>query len=162
MKKKSHITVLIAMLMVSSISFGQTTFLDPVLNLVGTNFNYGKANSSLKDFKKSVLGVQLGATFQAGITNYFSIVPEFYFMSKGAKLQENNPLYAKETTTHLYSLELPILARFHYGPFYLNAGPSIAYNLSGTNKVDNSSKDITFNNTSEGFKRWDAGIQAGL
>ncbi len=161
MKKKSHITILLALLLVSASGFGQTTYLDPVLNLVGANFNYGKANSSLKDFKKSVLGVQVGATFQAGITNYFSIVPEFYFMSKGGKLKENNPLNSKETTTHLYSLELPLLARFHYGPIYLNAGPSIAYNLAGTNKVDNSSKDIAFNNTSGGFKRWEAGIQAG-
>ena len=161
MKKNSHLTLLFAMLIVSAASFAQTTYLDPVINLVGTNFNYGNSNSSFKEYKKSVLGVQVGATFQAGITKHFSLVPEFYFMSKGGKLKENNPLNGKETTTHLYSLELPVLARFHMGPVYLNAGPSIAYNLAGTNKIDNSSKDIAFKNTTEGFKRWDAGIQAG-
>lgn len=161
MKKRSHITMLLALLFVSAASFSQTTYLDPVINLVGTNFNYGNANSSLKDYKKSVLGVQVGATFQAGITKHFSIVPEFYFMSKGGKLKDNNPLNSKETTTHLYSFELPVLARFHMGAVYLNAGPSIAYNLGGTNKIENSSKDIAFDNISDGFKHWDAGIQAG-
>lgn len=161
MKKKTHITILLALLLVSAAGLGQTTYLDPVINLVGTNFNYGKANSSLKDYRKAVLGVQVGATFQAGITKHFSLVTEFYFMSKGGKLKENNPFNGKETTTHVYSLELPVLARVHFGPVYLNAGPSIAYNLSGTHKIDNLSKNIVFNKTSEGFKRWDAGIQAG-
>jgi hypothetical protein len=161
MKKSSKITTMFALLLISTASFSQATYIDPVINLVGTNFNYGSANSSLKDYKKSVLGVQVGATFQAGITKHFSLVSEFYFMSKGGKLKDNNPLNTKETTTHLYSLELPVLARFHIGPVYLNAGPSIAYNLAGTNKIDKSSKDIAFNSTSGGFKRWDAGLQGG-
>lgn len=161
MKKTFYIPILLTMLLTSALSFGQSTYLDPVVNLVGTNFNYGNTNGSLKDFKKSVLGVQVGATFQAGITKHFSLVSEFYFMSKGGKLKENNPINTKETTTHLYSIELPVLARFHMGPVYLNAGPSIAYNLAGTHKIDNTSKNIAFKNTSEGFKRWDAGIQAG-
>lgn len=161
MKKKTHISILLALLLISAAGLGQTTYLDPVVNLVGTNFNYGKANSSVKDYKKSVLGVQVGATFQAGITKQFSLVTEFYFMSKGGKLKENNPLNSKETTTHVYSLELPVLARVHVGPVYLNAGPSIAYNLAGTQKMDNASKNIAFNKTTGGYKHWDAGLQAG-
>lgn len=161
MKLKLTAVIATGMLLSGLQSFGQTTYLDPVVNLVGTNFNYGNGNASVKDYKKSVLGVQVGATFQAGITKHFSLVPEFYFMSKGGKLKENNPFNGKETTTHLYSLELPVLARLHLGQVYLNAGPSIAYNIAGTNKIDNSSKDIAFNNTTVGFKRWDAGIQAG-
>lgn len=161
MKKKTQITILLALLLVSAAGLGQTTYLDPVINLVGTNFNYGKANSSVKDYKKSVLGVQVGVTFQAGITKQFSLVTEFYFMSKGGKLKENNPLNSKETTTHVYCLELPVLARVHVGPVYLNAGPSIAYNLAGTQKMDNASKNIAFNKTTGGYKHWDAGIQAG-
>jgi len=161
MKKKTHITILLALLFVSAAGLGQATYLDPVINLVGTNFNYGNANSSVKEYKKSVLGVQVGASFQAGITKQLSLVTEFYFMSKGGKLKENNPLTSKETTTHLYSLELPVLARVHFGPVYLNAGPSIAYNLAGTKKIDNLSRSIAFTKTAGGYKHWDAGIQAG-
>jgi len=54
-----------------------------------------------------------------------------------------------------------MLARFHVGKFYMNAGPSIAYNLSGKRKIDDQSTKLSFANSSDGFKRFDAGIQAG-
>jgi hypothetical protein len=82
-------------------------------------------------------------------------------MRKGGKLKANNPLTAKESSLHLNTLELPVLARFHAGKFYMNAGPSIAYNLSGSKKIDEQSTKLSFNNSSEGFKRFDAGIQMG-
>src|SRR5439155_24675052 len=103
------------------------------INAVSTNLNYGSSNSALTDYKKPVLGAQIGMSFQAGITPKFSIVPELYFMMKGGKLKANNPVTNNETTLRLYTLELPVLARFHFGKLYMNAGPSIAYNLGGTN-----------------------------
>ena len=86
---------------------------------------------------------------------------EFYFMMKGGKLKSDNPLTNSETTLRLYALELPVLARFHFGNFHVNAGPSIAYNLSGTRKIAGASTDLLFNNSSEGFKRFETGIQMG-
>ena len=47
-------------------------------------------------------------------------------MRKGGKLKANNPLTTSESTLHLNTLELPVLARFHFGKFYVNAGPSIS------------------------------------
>jgi hypothetical protein len=177
MKKRVQTGLIAALILLGTKSFGQTqglrsekvkddkktakTYLDIVLNGVSTNFNYGGSNSALKDYKKSVLGGQAGVSFQAAITPKFSLVPEFYFMMKGGKLNAANPLTDNETTLRLYTLELPVLARFHVGKFYMNAGPSIAYNLGGTNKTANSSKGISFNNASEGFKRFDTGIQMG-
>ena len=137
------------------------TYFDVVLNLVSTNLNYGDANSALKDYKKSVLGAQAGVSFQAGITSHFSLVPELYFMMKGGKLKEGNPETGAERTLRFYTAELPVLARFHLGKLYVNAGPSIAYNFGGTNKVENSSKALSFTNSSEGFKRFEAGVQMG-
>ncbi len=137
------------------------TYLDPILNLVSSNLNYGNSNTALKDYKKSVNGVQVGLSFQAGITPMFSIVPEFYFMMNGGKLKENNPLTIEETTLRFYSLELPVLARIHLRNLYLNAGPSISYTLSGTNKTNDKSKSMLFNNSYEGFNRFSAGVQAG-
>lgn len=67
----------------------------------------------------------------------------------------------KETTLRLYTLELPVLARFHFGDFYMNGGPSIAYNLTGIRKTDDLTSHISFNNSGEAFKRLDAGIQMG-
>ncbi len=164
------------MIILSGNSFGQTTeltsektkavkkttsYLDLVLNVVGTNLNYGKSNSALSDYKKSVLGGQLGVSYQAGITPSFSIVPELYFFMKGGELKANNPLTASNTNIRLYTLEFPVLARVHFGKFHLNAGPSIAYNIYGSQKMENSTSDLPFNSANESFKRWEAGVQMG-
>ena len=47
------------------------------------------------------------------------------------------------------------------GKVYINAGSSVAYTLSGTRKIGDVSQALSFNNSIEGFKRWDAGIQMG-
>jgi hypothetical protein len=161
MKQKLIALFAAGMLLSSLQSFGQVSYLDVILNGVSTNFNYGNANSSLKSYKKSVFGVQAGVSFQAGITPNFSLVPEFYFMMKGGKLLTNNPVTNNETTVRLYTAELPVLARFHLGKAYLNAGPAIAYDFGGNNKLVNSSKAISFQNGAEGFKRFDASVQVG-
>jgi hypothetical protein len=137
------------------------TYLDPVLNVVGTNLNYGKSNGTLTDYKKSVLGAQVGVSFQAGISPRVSLVTELYFLMKGGELKPNNPLVGYNTNIRLYTLEFPVLARVHFGRFHLNAGPSIAYNIYGSHKIENSTSDLSFNNSSENFKRWEVGAQMG-
>lgn len=137
------------------------TYLSPVVNMVGSNINYGASNSGLAAYKKTMKGIRAGVSFQAGITPDFSLVSEIYFVMKGGKLKTNNPLTGSESALRLNTLELPVLARVHLGKFYMNAGPSIAYNLSGKQKIDNLSTKLSFANSSEGFKRFEAGLQAG-
>jgi hypothetical protein len=177
MKKNLQAVIIFSMIFLSSNVFGQTitvrpeqtksqenfsnTYFDVLLNLVGTNLNYGNSNAALKDYKKAVLGAQVGMSFQAGLTPQLSVVSEFYFMMKGGELKANNPLTTNKSTLRLYTLELPVLIRFNVGKIYLNAGPSIAYNLTGTKKVDDVSKNLSFNDATDNFKRWDAGIQMG-
>ncbi|MEO6001063.1 MAG: porin family protein [Chitinophagaceae bacterium] len=177
MKQKVQTGLLLSMILLSAATFGQSkgpesrkisdgkktakTYLDLMVNVVSTNLNYGGSNGALADYKKSAHGIQAGASFQAGITPGFSLVSELYFMKKGGKLQANNPLSANESTLRINTLELPVLARFHFGKFYMNAGPSIAYNLSGSRKSDDLSTKLSFQNSSAGFKRFDAGIQMG-
>ena len=177
MKKVVQTGLIISMILLSVTTFAQTkltdsnnenenrktakTYFDLMVNVVSTNINYGGANSSLDDYKKSNNGIQAGASFQAGITAGFSLVTELYFMRKGGKLKVNNPLSNDASTLHLNTLELPVLARFHFGKFYVNAGPSIAYTLSGDRKINDKSSKLSFNNTIGGYKRFDAGIQAG-
>lgn len=177
MKQKLQTVLILSMILLAANAFGQTkerepeqmndgkktakTFLNLMVNVVSTNLNYGGSNSALADYKKSASGIQAGASFQAGITPGFSIVSEVYFMKKGGKLKANNPLSANESTLRLNTLELPVLARFHFGKFYVNAGPSIAYNLSGNRKIEDVSTKLSFANSTEGFKRFDAGVQMG-
>jgi hypothetical protein len=177
MKKTLQTGLILSMIFLSANTFGQTevpgskksnevkktakTYLDLMVNVVSTNINYGEANSAMTDYKKTANGIQAGASFQAGITPGFSIVSELYFMRKGGKLKVNNPLTTGESSFRLNTVELPVLARFHFGKFYVNAGPSIAYNLSGDKKINDLSTKLSFENSSQGFKRFDAGIQMG-
>jgi len=161
MKKKLQIGILLMMVFLGKSTFGQTTdtltaktYLDLLVNIVGTNLNYGDANGQVKDYKKSVLGGQFGVSFQAGITPAFSLVTEFYFTMKGGKLKANNPLTIEESTLRLYAFELPVLARFHFNNFHINAGPSIAYNFYGTQTIGDMSPDLA-------YRHFDASIQAG-
>jgi hypothetical protein len=140
---------------------GAQTSMHLILNAVSTNFNYGKSNGAMADYKKSVMSPQVGMSFQAGITPHFSMVTELYFIMKGGKLESNNPLTNDKRTLRLYTIESPLLARFHFGKFFVNAGPSIAYNLTGKMKNDESSTTLSFTDSNDGFKRFDAGIQAG-
>jgi hypothetical protein len=83
MKTNVKAVLVIALVFFGGNTFGQTTgtrsdkikndqvtrtYLDLLLNVVSTNFNYGKANGSFADYKKSTFGAQIGASFQAGIT----------------------------------------------------------------------------------------------
>jgi hypothetical protein len=177
MKKMIQIGFILSMIFLSGIVFGQTeqpeskkinedkrtakTYLDLMINVVSTNLNYGGENNALADFQKSANGIQAGASFQAGITPRFSLVTEVYYMRKGGKLEVNNPLTTNESSLRLHSIELPILARFHLGKFYMNAGPSIAYNFSGNSKIAEVSTELSFTNSNNGFKRFEAGVQMG-
>ncbi|MEO6949116.1 MAG: porin family protein [Ginsengibacter sp.] len=139
----------------------EKTYLSFLLNMVNTNLNYGKSNSSLDENKKTVQGIQIGASFQAGITPKLSLVTELYFIMKGGRLKEDKAVGIDNTTLRLYTIELPVLARFDIGKVYVDGGPSIAYTLWATKKIGDISKNVSFNKSSEGYKRWDAGVQMG-
>jgi hypothetical protein len=177
MKRKVQTGMLLSIMLLSAAAFGQTpepttntkslprktagTYVDLMVNMISANLNYGTANSALKDYKESNKGIQAGVSVQVGITQRFSLVSELYFMRKGGKLNENNPLTSGVYNLRLNTLELPILARLHMGKFYVNAGPSIAYNLGGKYTIGEVSNKISFENSPQGFKRFEAGVQVG-
>ncbi len=148
-------------------SFAQKTYMSPIVNVVNSNFNYGDANSTLKSYKKDIRGIQVGATFQAGITPSLSVVAETYFVMKGATLKTDNPLTVNKSTLRSYNAEIPVLARLHINHFYINAGPYIAYTIGGRIKTDGSqtipekSTAVSFSNVPDGLQRWELGAQAG-
>jgi len=128
---------------------------------VNSNLNYGSNNSSVKDYKKQSMGLQAGVSVQTVISSNLSVLSEFYYIRKGGKLNVNNPLTSKEVAYRFNSLELPVLARVHLGRVHVNAGPSIAYNLSGSEKTKDLSTKMSFNEGYESFRRFEAGIQMG-
>jgi hypothetical protein len=175
MKKHMKTVLIVGLISLSTNVFSQTfekveptkstkapkSYFGLVLNLVSTNLNYGDANNALSDYKKSNKGLQAGVSFQGGITSRVSVLSEFYFLMRGGQLKANNSLTGAKSSLRFYSLELPVLARVHFGKFYINAGPYVAYNLSGREKTEGSSRSISFNGSDGGFKRFDAGVQCG-
>jgi Outer membrane protein beta-barrel domain len=163
MKQKVQTGILLGMIFLSANSFGQATktYLDLMVNVVSTSINYGESNSIMADYKKTSNGIQAGASFQAGITPGFSLVTELYFMRKGGQLKLNNPIFPDGSTLRLNTIEVPVMARFHFGKFFVNAGPSIAYAFSGNIEISDKTTRLRFNNTIGSIKRFDAGIQVG-
>lgn len=146
----------------------QETFLDVVINYTPTSLSYGDNNKALKDFKKGYWGLQAGASFQAGINDYFSLVPELYFMMKGGRLENKNPLTGQDTRIRFNTLDMPVLARLHLCDLYLNAGPVLSYNIGGRLKTEANDllpagkTKMEFGSGPDSYSRWDAGLQFGL
>lgn len=163
----------VALMLLSATSFAQTnpeapkrtkateTYFELMVKGTSTNLNYGAGNAALKDYKKSNDGIQAGISFQGGVTPMFSLVTELYYLRKGAELNEGNPLTGSYSKTRISTLELPVMARLHLGKLYLNAGPSLAYNLAGHTSNAGQSTQISFNGSANAMTRLDAGIQMG-
>lgn len=162
-------SVIVAALVVvaPATSFSQTSKFSISVNSLTTNFNYGKSNSMLQAYKKNFTGLQAGISYQAGVTDAFSIVPELYFAIKGGSLTQNNPLTIGKSTLRLYTLDMPVMARVHINKLYVNAGPYASYALGGRLKTDafagnaETSATMSFNNSTTGLSRWDMGLLAG-
>ncbi len=177
MKKKVQTGLLMGLMLLSTVALGQTpqsangnisrkqksagTYVDLMVNMASSNLNYGGLNNELSDYKKSSKGIQAGFSVQAGLSPWFSLVSELYFMRKGGKLEVNNPSTTAASEFRFNTLELPVLARFHMGNFYLNAGPSIAYNMSGKSTIGEVSNKLSFGNSAGDFRRIEAGVQVG-
>ena len=152
---------------VSGLSFSQESHFNLSINSLTTNFNYGSMNKLLQPYKKDFRGLQIGTSYQAGITRMFSIVPELNFALKGGTLKENNPLTTNKSTLRFFTVETPVFARLHIHQFYVNAGPYAAYTLGGRLKINgtgdlpSSTTKLSFGGSPGDFKRWDYGFQAG-
>lgn len=164
-KSVTMATIVVHILSASLTSFAQTSRFALSINSLTTNFNYGKSNSAMQSYKKNYSGLQFGASYQAGITPMLSIVPELSFAIKGGTLTAKNPITINKSTLRLSTLDLPVLARIHFGQLYLNAGPYASYVLAARLKTDGFE---TFPGTKvwlplgeDGIRRWDYGFQAG-
>lgn len=151
---------MILLLTTSFTSFAQESHFAILVNNVNSRLNYGSMNSSLRGYKKDVRGFQAGLAWQAGVAKHFSIVTEAYYAKKGGTLVAGNPLNGIKSTLKLHTVEVPVLARFHAGRFYFNAGPYATYIFGGNTSSDlEETRQISFG-TGE-FRHWEAGVQGG-
>lgn len=150
-----------SIVLMATLAYSQSSHLAVVVNTTEANFNYGSMNAQVKSTKENLRALRAGLSFQAGVTKHLSLVGELYYATKGGILEECNGLTQNKSTLKLYSTELPVMVRVHMGRFYLNSGPYGSYIFSGRMKTSGpEAGTISFNSTN-GFKRFEMGVQAG-
>jgi len=117
----------------------------------------------------SKFGLDLALIAEFPIHESFSIMPEFHWMQKGAKIDDLTGGFEQSIRTLNY-LEIPVLAKFNFGNpdgdagFFLFLGPSLGYLFSATDKDgDGNTNDIDlddFNRTEVG-SHFGAGVRLG-
>jgi len=119
-----------------------------IIPKIGVNFS--KQNIGNLDGEKMRTRIQggVGVKFNTNIQN-FSIQPELNYIGKGTRLKNGNI----KTDLDLNYLELPVLAKYSFGPVYVNAGPSIGLLMDKESKV--------IKNYGEKLKKLDFGLQMG-
>jgi hypothetical protein len=91
------------------------------------------------------IGYRAGVGFNFWINNFFSISPEIMFTKKGSRIFAENENFTLTIGQNLNFIELPVLARFHFGTenfgFYVNAGPHVGYWMGGRVNIDGEFRD---------------------
>jgi hypothetical protein len=126
-----------------------------------------KTNGESEDVNMKA-GFTFGVAAPISISEQFSVQPELLYVQKGGKLKSDD---VTASVTFNY-LEIPVMARAHFGGFYLGAGPYLGIALSGKVKFDftgilsgtSVEADVNIGNDPEedGLKRTDFGLCFGL
>ncbi|MCW2263061.1 MULTISPECIES: porin family protein [Sphingobacterium] len=119
-----------------------------IIPKVGINVSKQSINSISGEKMKVRFQGGLGVNIFTGIKN-FSIQPEINYIGKGTTIKKDNI----KKDLDLNYLELPILAKYSFGPVYVNAGPSIGLLLDKDSKL--------IQNYGEKLNKIDFGVQMG-
>ncbi len=91
-----------------------------------------------------------GLVFAFNVNEFFSIAPELQYtlyQAKGELTFETGTDFddLREAGVSLHSLELPLLARFSFGSFYLETGPQVGANIYARIYLNNEYKKPKLN-----------------
>lgn len=123
--------ILLGAILVAGIAGAQAQNVD-VIPKIGINF----ATQSVSNFsgEKTKTGFTGGVAFDVHFEkSLLSFQPELNFISKGIKFKDGNV----STTYNFNYLEIPLLAKYKFDMLYVNAGPSLGFQLDGSDKFNN-------------------------
>ena len=117
----------------------------------------------------NLVGLDLAAVLNIGLTKAFSIQPEVHFQQKGWKFEFAFFDETIEENFHLNYLEVPVLAKYAFGlekvQGFVLAGPSVGMGMGGKAKISEGGieeeEDITFGSGEEELKKYDLGVALG-
>jgi len=126
------------------------------INLASMSFSEDMENSI-----KSILGVHVGPVAEFELQESLFFNTGLLFSVKGAKMEYGS----EDASTNLNYLEIPLNFAYKFSAgekskLLVQAGPYLAYALSGKTKYGDESEDINFKE--DGLKRIDFGLGVGL
>ena len=126
----------------------------------------GKADGE-SESGDSKVGLTVGVLADIPLSKNFSFQPALNFVQKGTKDEETFMGVTEKTKIFMNAIELPLNflynASSNTGNFFIGAGPSLSFNISGKVKFDDGtdsySEDIKFGNNEDedDFKGMDFG-----
>lgn len=120
--------------------------------------------ASYKDYKMQA-GFIGGVAFPIGLSEYFEIQPEFYYIEKNSKFTFSK---TDGTTTDIVTTgkagqyEIPLLLKGKYNGFYALIGPSVAINDHIRYEVAGVKSGVTFGSGDTQMKKTAWGFQLGV
>ncbi|WP_165903575.1 porin family protein [Hymenobacter gummosus] len=119
-----------------------------------------KAGSSLTTFRGAAAegqrykaGLHFGVLVNTRISRRVSIQPEVLYSQKGSRLTEG----AASSQNRFSYVDVPLLARVHFGCFYAEAGPQYSLLLSAKSRQGEAVQNVT-----DAFRTSDFGYVGGL
>lgn len=109
----------------------------------------------------------LGIATSLWANESFAFAPEFNYSQRGYEATGSSVLGGKYTYTYDYNfIEVPLLARLHFGPRvlkgYLNMGPTLSYLMSGKEKIEGgNAEDRKINVDESKYQRFELGGALG-
>lgn len=160
---KTKVSILLAMLLITSGAFAQFTRYGIK---AGVNFS----NMTIDDSDDSSLktGFHAGVFGRMGISEQFSLQPELLYTTKGLTNTYDNVLAEGEAKFNLNYIEIPVNLVYHLAEdFSFQLGPYISYLANANVSTDNSVLDFFEIDTNDNidrdnFKSFDFGLTGGL
>ncbi len=152
---KKTLLVLIGLTSISLFSEAQNTRFGFTGGAVFANYNSKVDGES--DNGKSKVGITAGLLVDIPLGEHFSIQPALNFVQKGTKEEETFGGVTEKTSVNINCIEVPLNflynATGNTGNFFIGAGPSLAFAISGKVKYDDGtnslSEDLKFGNSDE-------------
>jgi hypothetical protein len=153
--KKVLLIVAVMLLSISTGSFAQVK----VGVKAGLNFaNQDWSSQGISVSPDSRTGLLIGGFVNLKLSDEFAIQPELLYSMKGAKLA-SGALFddSDDVTLKLNYISVPVMAKYYFGGFNLQAGPTFDFLVSAKAEEGSEDEDIK-----DEFKGMDLGLGFGL